>query len=138
MFIEPRYKCDSCSTVKIAEWTGQPHWDIPLRWTETADDKHFCDSCVNTQCKCKNCFSCLRRINKWKKLAVQPSEWLTWKDGSDVFFIVCPRYGKLDIKLYMNNKLVASFASMQSVTTSDDKREILALLWANKWIKNYV
>jgi len=57
MFIPPRYVCDCCHTDEEAEWTGLPHWDIPLRWSEVyiaGKDKHFCIDCSRS-CECGQC-----------------------------------------------------------------------------------
>ena len=48
-FIPPKYSCDVCGAEEEAEWTGEPHWDVPQTWKGWAEDvegKHYCPNCV--------------------------------------------------------------------------------------------
>jgi len=53
MFMGPKYMCDCCEYTQEAEWTGQPHWDIPDDWIEV-QDKHYCKDCSRS-CGCGQC-----------------------------------------------------------------------------------
>jgi hypothetical protein len=70
MFIQPKYMCDYCEQIVVAEWTGQPHWDIPDGWTETRDDKHYCEDCSRS-CGCGQCGGLASYICIGEKLHVR-------------------------------------------------------------------
>ena len=31
-FIPPKFQCDKCGVIEVAEWTGEPNWDVPKGW----------------------------------------------------------------------------------------------------------
>ena len=56
-FIAPIYKCDHCCSVAAAQWTGEPHWDVPDGWAEHYDpdaNRHYCEDCMRP-CGCGQC-----------------------------------------------------------------------------------